>query len=158
MGTATTDLSDDHPDLPIAEPIFRDFGGVRSFFGQIETVETLDDNVLVRTALESEGSRRVLVIDNRASLRTALVGDILAQIGIDNGWNGLVINGCIRDSAEIADLPIGVKALASVPRRSAKNGAGERGVEVSFAGITFMPGHWLYADADGILVSPVRVH
>ena len=156
MTTATSDLSDAHPHLPTADPVLRDFGGRPSFHGPIETVKTIDDNMLVRATLETPGEGRVLVVDNRASMRTAMIGDILAGIGIENEWAGIVVNGCLRDSVEIGRLAIGVKAIATVPRRSSKNGIGEVGVDVAFAGVTFIPGQWLYADRDGILVSPEK--
>jgi regulator of ribonuclease activity A len=92
-------------------------------------------------------------VDGGASLRTALVGVNLAALARDNGWAGLVVNGCVRDSSEIAGTALGVKALGTSPMRPAKTGAGERGVAVTFAGVTFMPGQWLYADADGIVLS-----
>lgn len=154
MSYATTDLSDAHPELPVSEPIFRDFGGRPSFHGQIETVKTVDDNVRVRALLETPGKGRVLVVDNGGSTKTALLGDKLAQLGIESGWSGIVINGCIRDSAQVGCMAIGVKALGAVPRKSYKNDAGEVGHTLTFAGLTFTPGHWLYADPDGMVVSP----
>ena len=158
MSTATTDLSDAFPHLSTAAPVFQDFGGDHAFCGQMATLKTRDDNVLIRTGLESAGEGRVLVVDNSASLRVALLGDMLAALAIRNGWAGIVINGCVRDSAELTAMPIGIKALAAVPRRSAKNGVGETGVDVTFADVTFISGQWLYADRDGILVSPDQLH
>jgi regulator of ribonuclease activity A len=154
MSYTTTDLSDAHPELPTSDPVFRDFGGRPLFHGPIETVQTNDDNVLVRATLETPGLGRVLVVDNGGSTRTALLGDILAKIGIENGWSGVIINGCLRDSIEVGCMAIGIKALGAVPRRSTRNGIGEVGATVSFAGLTFTPGHYLYADPDGILISP----
>ena len=103
--------------------------------------------------LEAPGERHVLVVDGGASTRCALVGDRLAQLAVDNGWAGIVVNGCIRDSAALAAMPIGVKALAATPRKSEKRGPGRHDVPVSFAGVTFTPGHYLYADDDGIVVA-----
>ena len=138
---ATPDLCDEFGDeVRVAEPLFRDWGGVTRFAGPIETLRVFEDNTLVREAVEAKGRGRVLVVDGGGSLRTALLGGKLAAIAHDNGWCGIVINGGIRDTDELAAVPIGVKALATIPRRSAKAGAGERGVRVTFAGVTFVPG------------------
>jgi regulator of ribonuclease activity A len=154
MPFATPDLCDEFgAEVRVAEPLFQDFGGVERFAGPIATLRVFEDNALVRQALEMPGGGRVLVIDGGGSLRSALVGGNLAALARDNGWIGLVVYGCIRDAAEIASTPVGVKALHAVPRRSAKVGAGERGVPVAFAGVTFTPGAWLYADRDGIVVA-----
>lgn len=151
---ATADLCDAFPDrVRVALGVFRDWGGISAFAGPIETVRVLENNALVRQALEGDGGGRVLVVDGGASHRTALVGGNLAVLAKENGWAGLVINGCVRDSAEIAVTPLGVKALGTSPMRPAKAGDGERGVPVTFAGVTFVPGHWLYADSDGVVVS-----
>jgi len=154
MPFATTDLCDEFgAEVSVAEPLFRDWGGAASFAGPIETLRVFEDNGLVRQALEGSGQERVLVVDGGGSLRTALVGGNLAALAHRNGWAGLVVHGCIRDAAEIAATPIGVKALSAIPRKSAKAGAGERGVPVTFAGVTFFPGAHLYADRDGIVVA-----
>ena len=116
-------------------------------------MQVYEDNVLVRAALAESGTGRVLVVDGGGSLRCALVGDLLGAMAVKNGWAGIVVNGCVRDSAELAQLPLGVRALATNPLRSEKRGEGQRDVPVVFAGITFMPGHYLYADADGIVVA-----
>ncbi len=151
---ATADLSDAHSDqVQIAEPIFRQYGGQTQFHGPIATVKIFEDNVLVRQMLASAGNGRVLVVDGGGSLRCALVGDMLAQLAIDNGWAGLVVYGCIRDTAVIANMPIGIHALNAHPRKSVKRGEGVIGIPLHFAGIKFHPGHYLYADADGILVA-----
>jgi regulator of ribonuclease activity A len=154
MPFATPDLCDEFgAEVRVAEPLFRDWGGVERFAGPITTLRVFEDNALVRQALELPGGGRVLVVDGGGSLRTALVGGNLAALAHENGWSGLVVYGCIRDAAEIASTPVGVKALQAVPRRSARAGAGERGVPVAFAGVTFAPGAWLYADRDGIVVA-----
>ena len=151
---ATADLCDAFPDrLTVAEPLFRDWGGAARFAGPIETLRVFEDNALVRQVLESEGLGRVLVVDGGGSLRTALVGGRLALLAREKGWSGIVVNGCVRDAAELAATPVGLKALNSSPMKSAKAGRGERGVPVTFAGVTFIPGHWLYADADGVVVA-----
>ncbi len=154
MSFKTPDLCDEFEEsVRVANPLFRDFGGAGSFHGPIATVRVFEDNVLLREELETEGQRRVLVVDGGGSTRCALLGDRLARFAYENGWAGIVINGCIRDSEEISRITVGVKDLHAVPRRSAKRGVGERDVPVSFAGITFTPGHYLYADADGIVVA-----
>lgn len=136
----------------MAEPILRDFGSSTAFSGSVATVRVFEDNVLVRSALEQPGDGRVLVIDGGGSLRCALVGDQIAGLARKNGWSGLVIHGCIRDAEAIAQIRIGVKALATNPRKSQKRGEGERDVPVTFAGITFEPGDALFADADGVVL------
>jgi regulator of ribonuclease activity A len=157
MSFATTDLSDAHPQALICDPLFRDFGGRREFHGPITTLRLFEDNSLVRKVLEGPGAGRVLVVDGGGSLRCALLGDQLAELGVKNGWAGVVVYGCVRDSAAIAQLPLGVKALAAHPRKSEKRGVGDADRPVTFAGATFHPGHWLYADGDGILLSPVAL-
>jgi regulator of ribonuclease activity A len=154
VNDATADLSDAHPEAQIAEPLFLDFGALKSFHGPLVTVKVFEDNTLVRTLLEEPGAGRVLVIDGGGSRRCALVGGNLAQLGAANGWQGLVVFGCIRDSDEIRGLPIGVKALGTHPRKSDKGlHTGHRDRVVTFAGVTFRSGQWVYADSDGILVS-----
>ncbi|MEO7912279.1 MAG: ribonuclease E activity regulator RraA [Roseiflexaceae bacterium] len=154
MQAKTVDLCDQYADqLQVATPIFRDYGGRLAFSGSISTVQVHEDNVLVRAALEEPGNGRVLVVDGGGSLHCALVGDQLAALGLSNGWAGVVINGCIRDIAALAELPFGVKALAANPLRSAKRGMGARDIQVVFAGLTCTPGHYLYADADGVIVA-----
>ncbi|MFQ5659782.1 MAG: ribonuclease E activity regulator RraA [Gammaproteobacteria bacterium] len=151
---ATADLYDEHPDsVQVAKPAFNDYGGNRRFCGPISTVKVFEDNSLVRTALQEGGMGRVLVVDGGGSLRCALVGDMLAQLGRDNGWTGIIISGCIRDSAVIAGIDIGVKALNTSPKKSVKNNVGERDIVVSFANVSFVPGEFVYADEDGILLS-----
>jgi regulator of ribonuclease activity A len=146
MACNTTDLCDQLGDAArVAAPLFRDFGGAVGFAGPISTVKCHEDNSLVRAALQEPGAGRVLVVDGGGSLRCALLGDMLAQFGVDNG--------CIRDAGAIARMPIGVKALAAHPRKSVKRGIGERDVAVRFADVTFLPGDMLYADVDGVLVT-----
>lgn len=158
MSFTTADLYDEYGEkLQVAQPLFNDFGGRMKFHGQIATVKAHEDNSLVRAALEEKGEGRVLVIDGGESLRCALVGDLLAQLGKDNDWSGIVVSGCIRDSAVIITIDIGVKALGTNPRKSVKKGAGDRDITVTFAGVTFTPGHYLYADEDGILISPEKL-
>lgn len=159
MSFATTDLSDAHPEAQVADPVFADFGGLLAFHGPISTLKVFEDNALVRAALEEKGEGRVLVVDGGGSTRCALVGGNLGQLAVKNGWAGIVVNGCIRDSEEIGGQDVGVKALATHPRKSEKGlHTGHRDKVVSFAGVTFKPGAWLYADGDGLLVSDEPIH
>jgi regulator of ribonuclease activity A len=154
MKIATADLSDANSQVQIVEPIFRDFGALAAFHGQVVVLKVFEDNSLVRTLLEEPGAGRVLVVDGGGSMRCALVGGNLAQLGMRNGWRGLIVYGCIRDSTEIRDIPVGLKALGTHPRRAEKGlHTGHRDRIVTFAGVTFRTGQWLYADLDGILVS-----
>ena len=154
MAFSTADLCDAFgPAVRLVAPIFRDYGGLRRFAGAIETVQVSEDNALVAQTLETGGMGRVLVVDGGGSLRCALVGGRLAALAHTNGWAGLVINGCVRDAAEIREISLGVRALNSSPRRGGKTGSGERGTVVSFAGTSFVPGHILYADEDGIVLA-----
>ena len=154
MGFTTPDLCDAYPDLvQVVEPMFRAFGAETTFSGPVETLKVFEDNALVRQVLESAGDGRVLVVDGGASLRCALLGGRLAYLARTNGWSGLLINGAVRDAAELNQVPIGIRALNTVPRRSEKNGTGERGGTVVFAGATFERDNYLYADDDGILVA-----
>ncbi|MGH8461994.1 MAG: ribonuclease E activity regulator RraA [Stenotrophobium sp.] len=159
MSFATTDLSDAHPELQVCEPLFADFGGVDKFHGPIRTLKIFEDNALVRSTLETPGKGAVLVVDGGGSMRCALVGGNLGVLAVKNGWAGIVVNGCIRDSEEISALEVGVKALATHPRKSEKGlHSGHVDKVVSFAGVTFRPGAWLYADDDGIVVADAAVH
>jgi regulator of ribonuclease activity A len=149
----TADLYDIHEEhLRICNPGFRNYGGHRAFHGPIATLQCFEDNSKVSEQLELAGQGRVLVVDGGGSLRCALMGDILAQKALDNAWAGILVNGCIRDATEIGEMGIGVMALATNPRKSVKQGVGDTGVEVTFSGVTFRPGEWLYADEDGIVV------
>lgn len=150
----TADLYDAYGDaLQVAEPVFRHFGRREAFAGPIATVKVFEDNTLVRANLETAGGGYVLVVDGGGSLRCALVGDLLAQLAIDNEWAGIIVHGCIRDSREIDAMDIGIRALATNPAKSDKRGEGRENLAVRFAGATFTPGHYVYADADGIVVS-----
>ena len=155
---STADLYDEYSEnVQVALPMFNDYGKNKKFYGLISTLKVHEDNTLVRMALEQQGQGRVLVVDGGGSLRCALVGDLLAQLGIDNNWAGIIIYGCIRDSALIAAMDIGVKALNTNPKKSVKKGVGEREIIVNFAGISFVPGNYVYTDKDGILVSSEKL-
>ncbi|WIM69254.1 ribonuclease E activity regulator RraA [Corynebacterium suedekumii] len=145
-------------DVRSCDTQFGDFGGVTEFCGPITTIRCFQDNGLVKKTLNSPGNGGVLVVDGDESVHTALMGDLIAAAGVENGWSGVVIRGAIRDSAVVATMNFGTKALGTNPRKSAKDGAGEKDVTVSFGGVDFVPGHILYADSDGIVVteSPVE--
>lgn len=154
MPWTTPDLCDRFPEVVIAEPLFRRFGGRVAFSGPIVTVRCLEDNSRVGEQVRSPGEGRVLVVDGQGSLRHALLGDQLAASAVANGWAGLLIHGCVRDVEILATLPLGVQALAACPRKTDKRGLGEVGVPVNFAGVAFVPGYWVYADDNGVLLSP----
>ncbi|KAL6784251.1 RRAA1 [Auxenochlorella protothecoides x Auxenochlorella symbiontica] len=165
---ATADLCDIHIKEPvdtivegsgvqIMQSIFRDYGKRTRFSGQVSTVKCHESNPRVRAALEEEGQGRVLVVDAGGSQRCAVLGDNLAAMGARNGWAGVVVNGCIRDSEDIAGMEIGVKALNTHPLKSSKRDPGLRDVPVVVAGTLVTPGDWLYADRDGILVAPYEL-
>ena len=150
---STADLADEQGDaVRTCQTQFRNFGGRRAFEGRISTVRCFEDNVVLGSVLEQPGEGRVLVVDGGASLRVALLGDRIAGLAAAAGWEGIVINGAVRDVATLARLEIGVKALGSNPRRSAKTGAGGTDIAVTFGGVTFAPGEHLVADDDGIVV------
>jgi len=154
MCVKTADLFDQFDErVRVCDPIFRDFGGRRCFSGPVSTVKCFEDNSLVKTALGELGAGRVLVVDAGGSLRCAMLGDLLVASAVENGWSGVVLFGCVRDSADIAGMALGVKALATNPRKSEKRGEGQRDIAVSFAGVGFRPGDYIYCDEDGILVS-----
>jgi regulator of ribonuclease activity A len=159
MSTATTDLSDAHPEAQTCDPIFRDFGGKKAFHGKIKTLKIFEDNALLRATLETPGEGRVLVVDAGGSARCAVLGGNLGALAVKNDWVGVVVYGYIRDSAEIGAQGVGVKALGVHPRKSEKGlHSAHADRVVTFAGVTFEPGAWLYADADGIVVSDKAIH
>jgi regulator of ribonuclease activity A len=159
MDFATCDLCDTNEEklvngsLAILPPVFSAFGKHLRFSGPARTLKVFEDNVLVRAALETPGEGSVLVVDGGASLRCALVGGNLGVLAQNNGWAGIVVNGCVRDSEELNQCNIGIRALATHPRRSVRKGLGEKDLVVDIAGVSVRPGDWIYADADGILIS-----
>ena len=154
MGYDIADIHDEHGDsLQMADPIFRNYGGHRRFHGEIHTIRIFHDFGLVKTTLQRKGEGRVLVVDGGGSTRFALLGDRLAKMGVDNGWAGIVLNGCLRDSHAISRLDIGVKALNVCPVKPPATDEGESGIKVQFASVIFCPGSFVYCDADGIMVS-----
>jgi regulator of ribonuclease activity A len=150
----TADLVDDiGPDVRSCDVQFLQFGGVAQFAGPITTIRCFQDNALLKSVLSEPGVGRVLVIDGGGSLHTALVGDVIAELGRANGWAGLVVNGAVRDAATLRTLQIGIKALGTNPRKSTKTGAGERDVAIFLGGVEFRPGELAFSDEDGIVVT-----
>lgn len=150
---ATADLVDEiGPGVRSCDLQLRQFGGRSEFAGPITTVKCFEDNALLKSVLSEPGDGGVLVIDGDGSLHSALVGDVIAGLGIENGWAGLVINGAVRDAATLRTLDIGIKALGTNPRKSAKTGKGLRDAAVDFGGVVFVPGEIAYSDDDGIVV------
>lgn len=153
MVIATADVYDERGEqLDSLALQLRDLGGRQAFDGPVRTVRCHRDNALVKTVLQTPGDGAVLVVDGGGALESALVGDIIAGAAVDNGWAGIIVFGAVRDAAVLATLPLGVKALGTNPRKSAKDGVGEVDVPVEIAGVVFVPGHHLWADADGVLV------
>jgi regulator of ribonuclease activity A len=155
---STCDLCDMHKNdgsgaFRVLPPVFRDFGGRNRFAGAVSTVKCHEDNSLVKIAVEEPGRGRVLVVDAGGSLRRAVVGGNLAASAAKNGWAGLVIDGCVRDLAEISSTDVGIRALALMPLPTEKRNTGQRDVPVQVQGVWVRPGEWLYADADGIVVA-----
>lgn len=155
---STCDFCDDHRSnhesgFRVLPPIFKNFGGATSFKGLVATVKCYEDNTFVKSAVESSGEGRVLVVDGGGSLHRALLGGNLAAAAVRNGWAGIVINGAVRDVSELNSCPIGIMALALLPMPTQRNDQGERDVSVHIQGVWIHPRDWLYADADGIVVS-----
>lgn len=136
----------------VLPPVWRDFGGLRRFAGRVSTVQCHEDNSLVKAAVESPGQGRVLVVDGGASLRKALVGGNLGAAAARNGWAGLLVDGCVRDVAELSACALGIKALAPMPLPTDKRGQGQRDVPVLIQGVWVRPGDWLCADEDGVVL------
>ncbi len=155
MAHSVPDICDEFIDeISVLDPLFRDFGGTARFSGEVVTIKCFEDNSLVRDAVNSEGRGRVLVVDGGGSLRRALLGDLLAAKAVENGWQGLLINGCVRDVEILETIDLGVKALNSHPVKTDKRGKGQTGISVCFAGCTIQAGDYLYSDANGVVVAP----
>jgi regulator of ribonuclease activity A len=149
----TPDLCDEYPEVEVLDPIFNNFGGKESFGGEIVTIKCHEDNSLVKENVGKPGSGKVMVVDGGGSMRTALLGDMLAEKAAKNGWEGFIIFGCIRDIDIIMETDLGVQALAVHPRKTEKKGIGELNVPVKFAGVQINPGDYIYADNNGVIVS-----
>lgn len=158
MEISTPDLCDEHPELVnVLEPILHNLGGRKKFGGEIVTIKCHEDNSLVKAQAALPGHGKVMVVDGGASMRKALLGDMIAENAVSNGWEGIVIYGCIRDVDAIASLDLGVQALGTIPLKTEKRGIGDLNVTVRFGGVTFNPGDYLYADNNGVIVSPEKL-
>ncbi|AXI02366.1 ribonuclease E activity regulator RraA [Aquirhabdus parva] len=158
----TCDLLDDHPDTQVCSPSidgksFRNFGGRKAFGGLVVTVKCFEDNSRVKELLATEGAGKVLVVDGGASMRCALLGDLIGESAVKNHWAGVIVYGCVRDVDALATLDLGVQALASIPQKSNRKGLGETDVTLSFGGLMIESGMYVYADNNGILVSDVAL-
>lgn len=153
MTIVTPDLCDEYPEITVVEPGFRNYGGIKAFGGEIVTVKCFEDNSVVKEQVALPGNGKVMVVDGGGSRRAALLGDMLAEKAASNGWAGIIIYGCIRDVDVIGETQLGVQALATIPRKTEKRGIGDLNVPVTFHGTTFHPGHFVYADNNGIVVS-----
>jgi len=154
----TPDLCDEYPDLvQVLEPMLNTYGGVDSFGGEIVTVKCFEDNSVVKEQVGLPGHGKVMVVDGGGSMRNALLGDMLAEKAADNGWEGLVIYGCIRDVDIIRQTKLGVQAMNTNPRKTEKRGIGDLNIPVTFGGVTFVPGQYVYADNNGVIASPEKL-
>ncbi|HBD12586.1 MAG TPA: putative 4-hydroxy-4-methyl-2-oxoglutarate aldolase [Porticoccaceae bacterium] len=154
MTDITPDLCDLHADLVrVLEPMLVNYGGCEAFSGEIVTVKCFEDNSLVKEQLNTPGADKVLVVDGGGSMRRALLGDMIAESAVKQGWQGVIIYGCIRDVSAISEMPLGVQAMACVPVKTEKRGIGDLNVPVCFGGVTFNPGEYVYADSNGVVVS-----
>lgn len=155
---ATADLIDHHGDaLGSCETQFRSYGGRDAFHGPVATIKCHEDNALVKEQLNQPGEGWVLVVDGGGSLRSALLGDLIAKAAFDNGWSGVIINGAVRDVAELGKLDLGIRALGSNPRKSGKTGAGYLDIPVAFGNVLFTPESWVYSDQDGVVISDEKL-
>ncbi|GGN05190.1 4-hydroxy-4-methyl-2-oxoglutarate aldolase [Thermus composti] len=154
MEARTPDLSDLHPEGETLPMVFKSFGGKTRFAGRVRTLKVFEDNALVRRVLEEGGEGQVLFVDGGGSLRTALLGGNLARLAWERGWAGVVVHGAVRDVEELKDVPIGILALAATPRKSAKEGKGEVDVPFKVLGARVLPGNFLLADENGLLLLP----
>jgi regulator of ribonuclease activity A len=158
MACSVPDICDEFfEEIAVLEPLFSDYGGKRKFCGEVVTIKCFEDNSLVRDLVHSEGRGRVVVVDGGGSLRRALLGDLLAAKAAENGWQGLVINGCVRDVEILEAIDLGVKALNSHPVKTDKRGEGQLDVAVAFAAVRIKSGDYLYADANGVVVAPRKL-
>lgn len=159
MTIKTADLCDDHvEELRICRQPFNSYGGKKTFSGPISTVKVFEDNVLVKEALQTIPEGNVLVVDGHGSRNRALMGDMLAEIAVKRKLGGVIINGCIRDSADIAKMDIGVMALGTFPQKSRKEGKGQKDIPVYIGSVEWKPGDYVYADEDGIVLAERKLH
>jgi regulator of ribonuclease activity A len=154
----TPDLCDKYPELvQVVEPMFNNYGGKESFGGEIVTVKCFEDNSIVKEQVATPGQGKVMIVDGGASMRAALLGDMLAEKAAENGWEGLIVYGCIRDVDVIMETNLGVQALSTHPMKTDKRGLGDLNVPVTFGGVTFKPGQYVYADNNGVIISPEKL-
>lgn len=154
MSFVTCDLCDDNPEVVrVCEPMFAGFGGRSAFGGEIVTVKCFEDNSRVKELLATPGKGKVLVVDGGGSLRCALLGDMIGESAVQNGWEGVIVYGCVRDVDALGELDLGVQAVASIPLKSVRKGVGETNLPVTFGGVTFNPGEFVYADNNGVIVA-----
>lgn len=154
MTLSTPDLCDEYGDaVQVADPVFKHFGGIRQFGGEIVTVKCFEDNSKVGEMLRAPGQGRILVVDGGASARRSLLGDKLVTLALENNWRGIVIYGYIRDVEEIETMPVGVVALGTIPRKTEKRGVGQVNIPLQMAGLTIKPGHFIYVDGSGVIAS-----
>ena len=158
MSFSTPDLSDENPDAQALAPILQNLGGKKVFWGKIETLKCPDDNSYVKELLNSDGDGRVLVVDADGISTVALLGDMIAEAGVRNNWSGIVINGYVRDIDILSKLDIGVQAIGTMPVRSEKKNQGQVGIDISFGGLTFSSGDYVYADNNGLLLSKLELN
>lgn len=158
MPFVTCDLCDDFPELVrVCEPLFANYGGLNAFGGAIVTVKCHEDNSRVKELLATPGQGRVLVVDGGGSLRCALLGDLIGASAVKHGWAGVIVYGCVRDVDALAELDLGIQAIAAIPLKSVRKGVGEVDLPVTFAGVTFNPGEYVYADNNGVIVSAQKL-
>ena len=158
MSFSTPDLSDENPDTQALAPILQNLGGKKVFWGKIETLKCPDDNSYVKELLNSDGDGKVLVVDADGISTVALLGDMIAEAGVRNNWSGIVINGYVRDIDILSKLDIGVQAIGTMPVRSEKKNQGQVGIDISFGGLTFSSGDYVYADNNGLLLSKLELN
>ncbi|NTS77225.1 ribonuclease E activity regulator RraA [Catenovulum sp. SM1970] len=155
MDFTTSDLCDQYTDLvDVLEPIFAHYGGISSFFGKIRTVKCFEDNSLIEKVLSEDGTGQVLLVDGGGSIRRALISVELAEMASANNWSGIICNGAVRDVDDLDEAEVGILALASIPVGAAQDGIGVIDAAVNFAGVTFLPDDYIYADSTGVILSP----
>lgn len=158
MSFVTCDLCDDFPEVVrVCEPLFANYGGLNAFGGEIVTIKCHEDNSRVKELLATPGQERVLVVDGGGSLRCALLGDLIGASAVKHGWAGVIVYGCVRDVDALAELDLGIQAIAAIPLKSVRKGVGEVDLPVTFGGVTFTPGEYVYADNNGVIVSAQKL-
>lgn len=158
MKKSVPDICDDYlSEIEVLQPLFHAYGGKQKFSGEIVTIKCFEDNSLVKQTLAKPGHGKVLVVDGGGSLRCALLGDLLGAMAAENGWQGILINGCVRDVEILRDIDIGVRALNCHPLKSNKRNEGQLNIPVCFAGVDFTPGQHLYADENGIVTAKAKL-